>query len=44
MDNAVEEVEKEDVDRNLYALDKDSGTKLDYPQFSGKFLEDFLKF
>ena len=25
-------------------MDKDSGTKLDYPQFSGKFSEDFLKF
>ena len=44
VDNAVEEVEKEAVDRNLYALDKDSGTKLDYPQFSGKFSEDFLEF
>ena len=44
VEKAVEEVEVEDISRNLYTLELDVGTKLEYPKFSGKFSECFLKF
>ena len=44
VEKAVEEVELEDMSRNLYTLELDVGTKLEYPKFSGKFSGCFLKF
>ena len=44
VEDSVEAVEKEDTSRNLYTLHKDIGSKLEYPKFSGKFSECFLKF
>ena len=37
-------MEKEDNKRNLFTLEKDTGAKIEYPKFSGKFSECFLKF
>ena len=44
VEKAVEDVEKEDNKRNLFTLEKDTGAKIEYPKFSGKFSECFLKF
>ena len=40
----VDTVEGQDNARGLYSLDVNSGAKLEYPKFSGKFSEDFVKF
>ena len=39
VEEAVEKVEKEDKLRNLFTLEKESGAKIEYPKFSGKFSE-----
>ena len=44
VEEAVKSVEKEDNERNLFTLEKDTGAKIEYPKFSGKFSECFLKF
>ena len=43
-EDAVEAIEREDARRNLYTQEKEPSSKLDYPKFSGKFSECFLKF
>ena len=44
LEDAVEAIEEEDAKRNLYTQEKEPSSKLEYPKFSGKFSECFLKF
>ena len=44
VEEAVEAVEKEDTRRNLFSLEKESSSKVEYPKFTGKFSECFVKF
>ena len=43
-EEAVLDIETEDASRNIYTLDKEVTSKLDYPKFSGKPSECFVKF
>ena len=44
VEESVKELEEVDAERNLFSLQKESGSKIEYPKFSGKFSECFLKF
>ena len=44
LEETVKSVEKEDARRNLYTLEKVSGSHIEYPKFSGKSSECFVKF
>ena len=43
-EEAVLDIEREDASRNIYTLDKEVTSKLDYPKFSGRSSECFMKF
>ena len=43
-EKAIVEIEEEDAGRNIYTLDKDVVSKLEYPRFAGRSSECFIKF
>ena len=44
VEESVQKLEKEDTRRNLFTLQKELGSKIEFPKFSGKFSECFIKF